>query len=535
LGERKSGVLLHVTSLPGEEGIGTLGGEAREFARVLAASGQRLWQILPVHPTIVGDSPFQGPSVFAGNPNLVSLAELVRAGDLAEADYAAYLEAWRAYRAAHPGRSDAYVEYGFLWERKLGFDSRLPGWEAAPLRRAWEGFRSRAGRDRREAFEAFVRREARWLEPYALFMALKELHGFETLWCGWSEPARSGPSGAGLPPNDERVGFYKYVQFVFDEQISALRDAAHGLGVELVGDLAIYPGYDSADVWANRSLFQLDSSGAMTHVAAVPPDYFSATGQLWGNPLYRWGEAGSEEDHARIYSWWAKRLERELRYFDMIKVDHFRGLESYGCVEAGAPTAVNAKWVRGPGLEFFEQIERELGRRPPLIAEDLGIITDAVRRLLRKVGYPGMKVFIFADWRGDPRKNRKHPYLPHNVARHPNSVFYTGTHDNETLRQKIELGMTDEERSGLELYLERSGERELHWKVVDVISASASETAIFPAQDLLYLGPEARMNNPSQSSGWWRWRLTVEQMRMLAEDAGPRLAGITRRHGRCAP
>lgn len=529
MGQRRSGILLHISSLPNEEGIGTLGEESRNFARLLASCGQRLWQILPIHPTIVGDSPFQGPSVFAGNPNLVSLAELVRTGDLTEAEYAEYLDSWRAYKAGHPGRSDAYVEYGFLWERKLGFDSRLPGWDSAPLRRAYEGFRRRASSQRRKAFEDFIQRNAWWLEPYANFMALKEAHGFEKLWNSWEEPAKSGAT----PAQAERANFYKYVQFVFDEQMSALRECAKASGVALVGDLAIYPGYDSADVWANRELFQLDASGAMTCVAAVPPDYFSATGQLWGNPLYKWGEVGSKEDHERIYSWWAKRFERELSYFDILKLDHFRGLESYGRVDAKASDATGAVWVKGPGMEFFKRTEHLLGKKPPLIAEDLGIITDAVRRLLRKTGYPGMKVFIFADWTADPRKNRKHPYLPHNVARNPNSVFYTGTHDNETLRQKVESGMTEEERKGLTLYLERSSERELHWKAIDVISASASETTIFPVQDILYLGAEARMNNPSQSSGWWRWRLTGSQMEELAKEAGPHLLEISSRHGRC--
>jgi 4-alpha-glucanotransferase len=513
---RESGVLLHITSLPGEEGIGTLGPEAVSFIDLLAGLGQKVWQILPIHPTIVGDSPFQGPSVFAGNPNLVSLRALVEKGDLSDGHYRDYLRDWRVFRDACPGRGDRYVEYGFLWERKLGFDRRLPGWETTPLRRAYAGFRAGGGRKRLSAFSAFRRRAASWLDDYARFIALKEHFGFPRLWMEWGEIPADGEIEA-------EVDFYRWVQFVFDEQASALRKKADTRGVRLVGDLAVYPACDSADVWANRNLFQLDETGRMKNVAAVPPDYFSATGQLWGNPLYDWANRAA---CPAIFDWWERRMRRELEYFHEVKIDHFRGFESYGTVPAGSENALEAKWVPGPGKPFFDHLRERLGGLP-VIAEDLGIITDNVRRLRKRVGCPGMRIFLFVDF-----KDKKHPYLPENAAKDPNTVFYTGTHDNETFRQKVEVVMKDEERKALDAYLERSSESERNWKAIDVISACKASLVIFPAQDILHLGPEARMNNPSDDRGWWRWRLSPEEYALLAGPAGRHLRSITVARGR---
>jgi len=531
---RKSGVLLHVTSLPNDEGIGTLGPEAHEFVDLLARSGQRVWQILPIHPTIIGDSPFQGPSVFAGNPNLVSLRALVSKGDLLQEEYDEFVREWRAYRDAHPGRSDAYVEYGFVWDAKLGFDSFREGHERAPLRRAYERFRLEASPERREAFERFREGNAEWLADYALFMAIKEGYGFEVLWCEWQEEERFRQSGFDEAVDPHAQGFYEYVQFVFEEQMTALGRHAHSSGIELIGDLAVYPGYDSADVWANRALFQLDSDGEMTHVAAVPPDYFSAEGQLWGNPLYDWADDSKRQ---ALYKWWARRMRRETRFFGRIKIDHFRGFESYGRVSADADTAVDAKWTPGPGKPFFDNLRQALGGLP-VIAEDLGIITDDVRELLKDVGCPGMRVFIFVNWEeydtDEPPESNPHAYLPHNADEAPNSVFYTGTHDNETLRQKIEDVCPETERKAILTYLDLSSEEGVQWRAIDLISASGSDLVIFPAQDVLYLGAEGRMNNPSDNSGWWKWRLTPELMDRLEGECAERMKAISLRHGRAS-
>jgi 4-alpha-glucanotransferase len=531
---KKSGVLLHISSLPNDEGIGTLGPEAHEFVDLLARSGQAVWQVLPVHPTIIGDSPFQGPSVFAGNPNLISLRALVGSGDLLEEERDEFVRDWCAFKDAHSGRSDTDVEYGYVWEAKLGFDSFRSDYERAPLRRAYERFRCEATPERREDFERFREENAEWLRDYALFMAIKESYGFSILWCEWQEAERFRQSGFDDSVDLHARGFYEYVQFVFEEQMTALCVHARSRGVELIGDLAVYPGYDSADVWANRDLFQLDADGEMTHVAAVPPDYFSADGQLWGNPLYAWGDESKSE---ALYEWWAKRMRREMCFFSRIKIDHFRGFESYGRVPADAETAREAKWTPGPGKPLFDYLEREL-EGLPIIAEDLGIITDDVRALLGSVGCPGMRVFIFVNWDEydccEPPESNPHAYLPHNADGDPNSVFYTGTHDNETLRQKIEDVCPEAERKAMLTYLDRSSEEGVNWRAIDLISASGSDLVIFPAQDVLYLGAEARMNNPSDDHGWWKWRLTPQQMDSLEGECAERLRAVALRHGRAS-
>ncbi len=462
----------------------------------------------------------------------MSLRALVAAGDLIEDEYDEFVSQWRALRDAHRGRSDASVEYGFIWEAKLGFDSFREDHERAPLRRAYERFRREASPHRRGAFERFRRENADWLRDYSLFMAIKESYGFDVLWCEWQEAERFRLAGFEDSVAPRAREFYEYVQFAFEEQMSALAAHARRSGVELVGDLAVYPGYDSADVWANRALFQLDPDGEMTHVAAVPPDYFSEEGQLWGNPLYDWAD---EAKRAALYEWWARRMRREMQFFGRIKIDHFRGFESYGRVPAEAETAREAKWTPGPGKPFFDNLERELGGLP-IIAEDLGIITDDVRKLLKEVGCPGMRVLIFVNWdeyhTGEPPESNTHAYLPHNAAKNPNSVFYTGTHDNEMLRQKIEDVMPEAERKAVLTYLDRSSEEGVNWRAIDLISASGSDLVIFPAQDVLYLGAGGRMNNPSDDHGWWKWRLTTGDMDRLAGECCARLAAITAHHGR---
>jgi 4-alpha-glucanotransferase len=530
---RTSGVLLHVTSLPGEEGIGTLGDEALRFVRFLQSAGQSLWQMLPMHITSVGDSPFQGPSVFAGNPNVISLRRLSQTGDLSEGDYDRYLQAWHEFKSGHKGRSDSYVEYGFLWQNKLGFDSSIPGFEDAPLRRAYVGFKRAVDPQRRAAFDAFCAESAAWLDDFAHFMVLKDTYGFDVMWPRWQVEDLERRPGFNDQLDPDEVGFHQYVQFVFDEQMKALHREAAALGVELMGDMAIYPGYDGADVWSARDLFQLDGEGYPTAVAAVPPDFFSREGQLWGNPLYKWGSAGTMEDHAAIYRWWSKRMKRELSYFDLVKIDHFRGFDSYGAVRAESPSAARAWWMKGPGREAFDAISRELDRELPVVAEDLGLVSDGVRELLVSIGFAGMKVLAFADWRtGDPKDNHSHPYLPHNVPEECNTVYYTGTHDNGTFRQIVEEDMTELEKRNLTRYVARSPETELRWRILDVVSASGARRAVFPAQDMLWLGAETRMNNPADRNGCWRWRLGERHMRSLETDTGAALRRMTERNGR---
>ncbi len=487
--DRLAGILLHITSLPGREGIGTYGPEAHQFLEIIHSAGLRLWQILPTGPTSLGDSPFQGPSVMAGNPNLISLESLVKSGDLPGRGFDDYLREYHAFRNAHNGRSESYAEFGFLWQRKLGFESR-----EGPLRQAYSGFLQNSDRTRKSAFEEFVSGN-KWVEAYATFMALKEQNGFEMQWNAW--------------PQNQKIetmpDFYKYLQFVFDEQATLLKGKADELGIKIIGDMAIYPGYDSAEVWQNPGLFQLDDSFQMKYVAGVPPDYFSENGQRWGNPLPRWGISGTEQQNLGVFKLYAERLARLLKHHHKAKIDHFRGVVASGRVPAAEATARNARWVTGPGAELFYAVHSILGYMPEIIAEDLGIITPAVTAAMNALNFPGMRVFQFADYR-----NPSHMYLPHMADR--NSVMYTGTHDNGTITQWL-AQLQGMERDFFMSYLkEHSRQSEPHLQAVEAVLSAPSGYALAPMQDFLGLGPEARMNDPSQSSGQWRWRITTEQL-----------------------
>ena len=497
--ERAAGILLHITSLHNEEGIGTLGPEAHRFIDSLNKASQKYWQMLPIHPTIEGDSPFQGPSVFAGNPNLISLEGLVNAGDLSQENYGQYLSRYTKFKEAHNGRSDNYVEYGFIWENKLGFDSKVKGYSAAALRQAYEGFKASDNSSRTGAFQKFCEENAKWLDDYADFMALKEMYGFGRMWNDWDKKHKDREERYNKNIDKESIRFYKYVQFVFDEQMTALRHSAKNKGVKLIGDVPIYPAYDSADVWANRELFRLDSNGNMTHAAGVPPDYFSKDGQLWGNPLYRWGGVGNDVVSEKIYNWWLSRLERLNKYFDVVRIDHFRGFVAAGTVKAGAKDARDAVWIPGPCEKVVDYLHKHSISIPDIIAEDFGIITNRVRDVLAYSGFPGMKALQFADF-----SNPHHIYLPHNAE--SNSVFYTGTHDNETFRQWFDA-LQDKDK--VVAYLKASKEEESHWKAIDLVHSSKSKLVIIPLPDVFALGPEARMNHPG-TKGWWRWRIGPE-------------------------
>jgi 4-alpha-glucanotransferase len=473
---RQSGILLHPTSLAGPEGLGTLGEEAYAFVDFLSTAGQSIWQVLPLGPTGYGDCPYSAPSVFAGNPDLISLAQLARVGDLNKSDLPTALPA---------GDKINFAECR---------EKRNPLLQKA----ANNFFNGTASPKRREQFDDFCQRQASWLNDYAFYQAMH--HEINRAWFDWPEEVRDRHPNAlhqwGTLLN-KRITFEKYFQFTFFEQWSRLKEYANAQGVELFGDLPIFVAFDSVDVWANRELFQLDTQGNATAVAGVPPDYFSETGQLWGNPLYDW-----ERMAQNGYSWWKARLQWNLEQCNMVRIDHFRGFEACWAVPATESTAINGTWQTGPGADFFEQVQRDLGDLP-LIAEDLGIITPAVEQLRDSFKLPGMKILQFAFDSG-----AKNPYLPHQYSR--NAVVYTGTHDNNTsLGWWQDLDAAEKER--IRDYLDSSG-RDMPWPLIRCALASSARLSIIPMQDILKLDGEARMNRPGTATGNWNWRLLPSQL-----------------------
>jgi len=473
--ERSSGVLLHPTSLPGRYGIGDLGPSAFQFIDWLADAGCKLWQILPLGPTGYGDSPYQCFSAFAGNPYLVSPDFLLR-DDLLHPDDLAGIPDFPADE----------VDYG-----------RIIPWKLNLLERAFIRFKS-APKAVRQEFDHFCAENVSWLPQYALFMALKEAHGGGA-WGEWPEALRQRDSDAlaeaGVRYADaiERYTFY---QFVFYRQWTAVRDHAHHRGIRIVGDIPIFVAYDSADVWANPELFFLDEAGQPTVVAGVPPDYFSATGQLWGNPLYRWNVLKE-----RDYDWWIARFRAIFSQVDVARLDHFRGFAGYWEIPAGSETAETGRWVPGPGEDFLEAVESALGELP-IIAEDLGEITPDVIELRDQFNLPGMKILQFGFSGPD------NAFLPHNYPTH--CVTYTGTHDNDTARGWYESA-PEYERDFARRYLNTDG-NDFAWKLVRAGWASVAVYAVAPMQDLLGLGTEARMNYPSKLGGNWNWRLLPDEL-----------------------
>jgi 4-alpha-glucanotransferase len=482
-GKRRSGILLHPTSLPGRFGVGDLGPAAADFAGFLAAAGQSLWQVLPLVPTGYGDSPYQGLSAFAGNPLLLSPDALAAEG-LAEP----------AELASAPALPEGAADYGaaLAWKRGL-------------LGRVAERFPARAGAAGLRAFEEYREAERDWLGDFALFMALKERHGGRA-WTGW-EPGLAARKRRSLSRArrelEGEVRAQELFQFLFAGQWRALRERCRELGIQLVGDLPIYPALDSADVWARRELFQLDGSGAPTALAGVPPDYFSAGGQLWGNPLYRWEDRGAE-----CRAFFAERAAAALEQTDLVRLDHFRGLQAYWAVPAGARDARQGEWRPGPGAALLEEMAEALGSLP-FVAENLGVITPEVEDLRRRFGLPGMAILQFA-FGSDPQAPG---FLPHAYAR--DLFAYTGTHDNDTaLGWWASDGSGDSTRTPEDVrrekeraraYLATDG-REMNWVLIRALLASVADAALVPLQDVLGLGSEARMNRPSTPTGNWRWR-----------------------------
>jgi 4-alpha-glucanotransferase len=485
---RSSGILLHPTSLPGRFGIGDLGAEAYGFVDFLAAAGQRIWQVLPLGPTGYGDSPYQLFSAFAGNPLLISLDRLAEEELLS-----------RAELARAPEFPADEVDYGRVIRFKLPL-----------LRAAYERFKT-SWKDRDE-FGEFHRLCDAWLGDYALFMAVKAAHGGEAVWSRW-EPDIAARKPAALQEwrarLAEEIEALEFAQYMFFRQWRSLHSYAGERGIRIMGDLPIYVAHDSADVWANPDLFQLDAAGDPAVMSAVPPDYFSATGQLWGNPIYRWDrmkQAG--------FRWWIDRVSAALKQVDVVRLDHFRGLEAYWEVPAGETTARNGRWVKGPGAALLGALEDALGELP-IVAENLGVITPEVEAIRTEFGFPGMAILQFAFGK-DPQAP---DFKPHNYPR--NRVAYSGTHDNDTtVGWWSSAGAGDstrtvedirEEREFTRTYLATDG-REIHWVFMRTLMASVAHTVLFPLQDVLGLGSEARMNTPAVPSGNWRWRYRAEML-----------------------
>jgi 4-alpha-glucanotransferase len=505
---RRSGILLHPTSLPGRLGIGELGPEAHRFADFLADAGQRLWQVLPLGPTGYGDSPYQCFSAFAGNPLLVSLESLVEDG---------WLEASQLAQA--PAFPQDAVDYDAVAAFKLPL-----------LDRAFRGFEDRAEPADRAAFDAFCEANASWLDDYALYMAVKEAHG-GTEWTEWDPAiARRRPEALERWRDQEAdaVRAREFGQYLFFLQWQRLRDHCRERDVALMGDIPIFVARDSADVWSHPELFQLEEDGKPKVMAGVPPDYFSATGQLWGNPIYDWDEMARTG-----YAWWTLRLRASLGLVDLVRLDHFRGFEACWEIPAGEETAVNGRWVKGPGAALFEALREALGELP-IVAENLGVITPEVEALRERFGFPGMAILQFAFGR-DPEAAQ---FQPHSYPR--NRVVYTGTHDNDTtVGWWTSSGAGDstraddevrEERERALAYLDAEG-RPIPWAFIRAAVASVADTAIVPLQDVLGLGSEARMNLPGRAHGNWRWRFTAEA---LTDEIRDRLRRLAELYGRMA-
>ncbi len=502
---RTSGILLHPTCLPGVHGIGDLGPNAYRFIDFLHATRQRVWQLLPLGPTGYGDSPYQVFSAFAGNPLLISLEELVKEGWLSQADL-----------GGSSGLPATEVDYGAVMQFKFPL-----------LRLAYENFQKQASGEARQAFQAFCEQESGWLEDYALFIAIKSAHG-GVAWSRW-DPAVRLRDPASLRAWQEKLqqetSCQKFWQFLFFKQWKALRQYCQERQIRIMGDIPIFVAHDSADVWSSPELFYLDGQGNPTVVAGVPPDYFSATGQLWGNPLYRWdvlAESG--------YRWWIERFRAAFHLVDMVRIDHFRGFESYWEVPASEETADNGKWVKGPGADLFDAVRAVLGDLP-IVAENLGLITAEVEALRAQLGLPGMAVLQFAFGSGLPDSD----FLPHNLER--NLVVYTGTHDNDTTvgwwqssgaDTTFDTEQSKREREFARKYLNLR-EEEIHWALIRAVLGSVADLAIIPLQDVLGLGSEARMNLPARAGGNWRWRYTAE---LLSDICQARLKEMTELYGR---
>ncbi len=495
---RSSGILLPVSALPGKYGIGCFSKEAYAFVDFLAAAGQKLWQILPLGQTSYGDSPYQSFSTFAGNPYFISLETLIEEGTLTKAEC----------EAADFGADDTSIDYGKMYESRY-----------AILRKAYE----RTELSGNAAYERFCKEKQAWLEDYALYMAVKADHD-AACWSEWEDDIRLRKPEAMEQYREklaDEIGFYKYLQFKFSEQWTKLKDYANAKDIRIIGDLPIYVAFDSSDAWANPDLFQFDEDCQPVAVAGCPPDGFSATGQLWGNPLYAW------DYHKKTgYEWWVRRMAACYEMYDIIRIDHFRGFDAYYSIPAGAENAVHGQWEKGPGYELFAAIEKKLGKRE-VIVEDLGFITDSVRELVKKTSWPNMKVLEFAfDSRDDAGAN---DYIPYVYEK--NCVVYTGTHDNETLYGWLD-NISADDRKMVESYLDEKGadKKRLVHSLVALAMSSVADRCVIPMQDYLCLGNEARMNEPSTLGKNWKWRMQGGQ---ISDALAAEIRAMSVIYGRC--
>jgi 4-alpha-glucanotransferase len=495
---RTSGILLHPTSLPGPFGIGDLGHSARRFVDFLAAAGQGLWQMLPLGPTGYGESPYQCTSAFAGNPLLISPELLAEDGWLASED----------------------LEVADFASEQVDFFAVIP-WKRALIARAAHAFREHASEADREDYARFRDAHADWLDDFALYHALKVHHGHRP-WTQWrADLARREPDALARwsAAHARELDAQRLIQYFFFKQWSGLRAYANSRGVRLIGDMPIFVAHDSSEVWTHREWFQLDEEGHPTVIAGVPPDYFSTTGQRWGNPLYDWSRVAADG-----YSFWIQRLRRVLELVDLVRIDHFRGFAGYWEIPASEETAVNGRWMPGPGMALFDALRAALGEGLPLIAEDLGVITEDVEALRDGLDLPGMAIlqFGFEDTEGGFGRSS---FLPHNHRR--SLAVYTGTHDNNTLQGWWSQRDPAIRRSAM-LYLNSDGS-EIHWDFIRGALGSVAALALFPMQDVLGLGAEACMNRPGTCEGNWLWRYRDE---MLTDDAAERLRVLSRIYGR---
>lgn len=510
---RSSGVLLHITSLPGDGGVGDLGPGAYRFVDFLENAGQQLWQLLPLGPPAYGNSPYSCYSAFAGNPLLISPSQLVDDGFLpAEA-----LDEFLPSQTSHPS-SESCADFGAVEQSK----QRM-------LAASYDYFQSTANTTREKsqvALTQFCESQKEWLDDFTLFVALAEKHDALD-WTTWpQELARRDAAAMNAARNElkQRINFAQYVQFLFFQQWGALKAYANERNIRMFGDMPIFVAHSSADVWANQELFWLDPSGQATVVAGVPPDYFSETGQRWGNPLYDWNALAKTN-----YVWWTERFRGAFEAFDLIRIDHFRGFESYWEIPADAPTAVTGQWVKGPGTAVFRAAEQALGELP-IVAEDLGLITDEVHELRDALKFPGMRVLQFGYDNVEEDYHRAEVYPEHSAA-------YTGTHDNDTvmswyagrdqLNPTKEAKGTDASATGAPVPAEipvPEIPEGMNWVLIGMVFDSASDTAVVPMQDILGLGNEARMNKPGEADGNWTWRCTIDAFN--SETAG-RLRQIT--------
>ena len=489
---RKGGILLPVSSIPSKYGIGTFSKQAYEFVDFLEKAGQKYWQILPLGPTGYGDSPYQSFSTFAGNPYYIDLEELIEKGWLTEEEC----------DACDFGTDGEYVDYEKIYLSRF-----------IVLKKAYE--RSNISAD--ETFLKFREENAFWLEDYALYMAVK--NSFDSVsWIEWDEDIRLRKKEAMASYKEkyaEEVEFYKFQQFLFASQWFALKAYANKKGIEVIGDIPIYVAFDSADTWANPELFQLDGNCVPVGVAGCPPDSFSATGQLWGNPLYRW------EYHKETgYEWWMRRIAYCYQLYDVVRIDHFRGFDEYYFIPYGDGTAEFGHWEKGPGYDIFKVMKEKLGKKA-VIAEDLGFLTPSVLKLVKKTGYPGMKILQFAF---DSREESD--YLPHNYMN--NSVVYTGTHYNDTTLGWYNT-LNKRDKAFARRYLNIKSGKDVHWEFIRAALASVSDTAIIPMQDYLGLGAEARINIPSTLGNNWKWRMSDGQ---LTEELAEKIRKMTILYGR---